>query len=379
MQIERMILTHPFVTLISVPIAAVVATVVTVVMIVAPLAYAQAPVAKRAIDTKPQQEILSNRAAVSNPNARVMAVDRCLGDPKFLERLGMSKRALVDTTQTQPVGLSVVDVDTKGQLGRRVQHESWSKAGYLGAVQRDTEGNIFVYAAPSFTLEKNPVEKSNVLYKVDNFSGEMTPYVEIEKGAPSSPQNPYGIVSTTFDCVTKNLYVASVFGSTPGGVNGTISVVDTKASKETKEPKEEPKARVAIRSFDAFALVAAQFPGGRRLLYASAREPVVLSRAIKDDGSLADDERVEVQLDDWAQLGDRRARRLRIDPQGQLLVRVQPFDFALSASSVIARAEMVFEFDTKESRFKMKTATETPTQTHALPAAQPAQPATPQK
>jgi hypothetical protein len=290
-------------------------------------------------------------------SARLLAADRCLGDPKFVARLGLSKRAMVDTTQTQPAGLTVVDIDAQGNLGRRVQHESWGKAGYLGAAQRDTEGNVFVYPAPSFTLEKNPVEKSNVLYKVDGFSGEMAPYVEIEKGAASNSQNPYGIVSTAFDCVTKSLFVASVFGSTPGSVNGTISIVDTAS----------PKARTLLTSFDAFALVVAQFPSGRRLIYASAREPIVLSRSIKADGLLADDERVEVQLDDWPQLGDRRARRLRIDPQGRLLVRVQPFDFALAASSVIARAEMVYEYDAKTSRFKMKTATETPTQTHATP------------
>lgn len=290
-------------------------------------------------------------AAQSRPTFRLQAGDRCLGDPKFLENLQLSKRAVVDTTQVSPVGMSVVDVNEKGQPGRRVHHQSWAMGGYLGAVQRDAEGNIFVYPAPSFTIEKNPPEKSNILYRVDSKTGVMAAFAEIEKPAPANTQNPYGIVATAYDCATHNIYVSSVFGSTPGKANGAISMVNTTNRKAT----------IVLPSLDTFSLTVAHFPDGRRLLYANAREPMVLSRSIREDGQLGDDERVEIQLDEWASLGDRKARRLRIDPQGRLLARVQPFDFTLSASSVIARAELVFEYDAAAARFKMLSAKETPT------------------
>lgn len=300
--------------------------------------------------TAPKQKTVVPSAAPTVAT-RLFAADRCLGDPKFLERLGMSRRAVVDTTQAMPVGMMVVDIDANGKPGRRVQHETWSQAGYLGAVQRDVDGNVFVYPAPNFTIEKNPPEKSNILYRVDSFTGAMTPFAELEKFAPANSQNPYGILATTYDCTTRKLYVASVFGSTPGVAHGSIAMIDTATGA----------SKAVISSFDPFSVVVAHFPKERRLLYAAAREPVVLSRAIRDDGTLIDDERVEIQLDEWNDLGDRKARRLRIDPRGRLLVRVQPFDFTLSASSSIARAELVFDYDVKSGRFKFLSAKETPT------------------
>jgi len=323
------------------------------VFLLASILAASAQTQKLAAPTPPATTALTPKANSPQSRApfRLQAGDRCLGDPKFLENLQLSKRAVVDTTQVSPVGMSVFDVNENGQPGRRVHHQSWAMGGYLGAVQRDSEGNIFVYPAPSATIEKNPPEKSNVLYRVDSKTGVMAPFVELEKPAPANTQNPYGIVATAYDCATRSIYVSSVFGSTPGKANGAISMVNTATGKAT----------IVLPRLDTFSLTVAHFPGGRRLLYASAREPIVLSRSIREDGQLADDERVEIQLDDWASLGDRKARRLRVDPQGRLLVRVQPFDFTLSASSVIARAELVFEYDATAAHFKLLSTKETPT------------------
>ena len=103
-------------------------------------------------------------------------MDTCVGNPKFLAKFGATTKALVDTTSTQFVGVSLLDVDARGEYTRRATHPSWSIAGDLGRVQRDADGNVYTYPAPAVTLVRNPFDKSNIIYRVNTDSGVMVAF-----------------------------------------------------------------------------------------------------------------------------------------------------------------------------------------------------------
>jgi hypothetical protein len=269
--------------------------------------------------------------------------DRCTGDPKFLEKLGMSKRAMVDTTSTHRIGLVVTDVTPQGQPGRSQQHESWAQAGYLGRVQRDKEGNIYTYPAPSVTLVYNPVEKANIIYRVESETGVMAPFVELPKEAPATERNPFGLLSLTLDCEQQALYASSVYGSTSTTEKGVIARIDLK----TKEVK------IVKRGIDALSLLVAFDERGKRLYAGASRDNAVVSYGFKKDGTLADDETVEIKLDDVKSAQDKRARVLRVDGRGRMYVRAIPFEYTLNARATIPTAEMIFVKSEKSGKLEV--------------------------
>jgi hypothetical protein len=281
--------------------------------------------------------------AAQAPIAKAQALtpgDRCTGDPKFLEKIGFSKRALVDTTSSHRIGLLVTDVTPQGQPGRSTQHESWTQAGFLGRVQRDRLGNIYTYAAPSVTLVHNPVEKANIVYRVESETGVMAPFVELPKEAAATEQNPFGLLSLALDCEANALYASSVYGSTASSEKGMIVRIDL-ATKEL---------RVMKRGLDALSLLVASDTRGKRLYVGTARDNAVVSFGFKSDGALADDETVEVKLDDVKSAQDKRARVLRVDGRGRLYVRAIPFEYNLAARTSLPTSESTFAKNDKSGK-----------------------------
>jgi hypothetical protein len=270
-------------------------------------------------------------SSATKPQA-LIAGDRCTGDPKFLEKIGFSKRALVDTTSTHRVGLLVTDVSPQGQPGRSTQHETWTQAGFLGRVQRDRDGNMYTYPAPSVTLVNNPVEKSNIVYRVESETGVMAPFAELPKEGPATEQNPFGLLSLALDCEQNALYASSVYGSTASSENGIIAKIDLKTKEVT----------VVRRGIDALSLLVAFDGRGKRLYAGAARDNAVVSFAINKDGSLGKDETVEIKLDDVQAAQDKRARVLRVDGRSRMYVRAIPFEYTLAARSTIPTTEMHF-------------------------------------
>jgi hypothetical protein len=272
-------------------------------------------------------------AAPTATSARTLiAGDRCTGDPKFLEKIGFSKRALVDTTSTHRIGLQVTDIQPDGRPGRSTQHETWRQAGFLGRVQRDKDGNIYTYPAPNVTLANNPVEKANIVYRVESDTGVMAPFVELPKAAPATEQNPFGLLSLTLDCEQNALYASSVYGSTASTENGVITKIDLATKAVT----------IVKNNIDALSLLVAFDGRGKRLYVGTARDNAVVSYGIGKDGKLADDESIDIKLDEVQTAQDKRPRVLRVDGRGRMYVRAIPFEYNLAARTTIPTTEMNF-------------------------------------
>lgn len=285
----------------------------------------------------------STVAPVAVATAALAPGDRCTGDPKFLEKIGFSKRSLVDTTSTHRVGLMVIDVNAQGQRGRTTQHESWSRAGFLGRVQRDRDGHLYTYPAPSVTLVHNPVDKANIIYRVDSETGIMAAFAEVPKEAPATEQNPFGLLALALDCEANALYAASVYGSTASSEKGVIARIDLATKNVT----------ILKRDVDALSLLVAVDRRGKRLYVGTARDNAMVSYGFKPDGTLADDEAIEIKFDTLKSALDKRPRVLRVDLRGLLYVRAIPFDYNLAARSSTPTAELHFVRNTTSGAFEL--------------------------
>jgi hypothetical protein len=265
-------------------------------------------------------------AALVNPT------DACAREPKFVKKFGMSARTMIDTTQAQPMGITVAEMDAKGGVTRRGQHPSWASAGYMGRILRDGEGFVYTYPVPSFSLEHNPPDKANIIYRVDSETAVMTPFVEIKSDKKPNTRNPFGLLALAIDCAQNALYAASVMGSTSSEEHGVIARIDL-ATREVK---------IVKRGVDALSLAVGAGQGARRLYVGTARDNTIVSFAIDTQGNLAESSNLEVDLDQFPTAQDKRARVLRWLPKGQLSVRAIPFDFTLAVRSSIPTGELTF-------------------------------------
>jgi hypothetical protein len=296
---------------------------------------AKNPAKPAASNPTPASTGSKDKSAPSNatqPELTLRPGDRCTGDPKFLEKIGFSKRALVDTTSTHRIGLQVTDIQPDGSRGRSTQHDTWKQAGFLGRVQRDKEGNVYTYPVPNVTLTYNPVEKANIVYRIESETGVMTPFVELPKVAPATEQNPFGLLALALDCEQNALYASSVYGSTASTENGVIAKIDLTTKAVT----------IVKKNIDALSLLVAFDGRGKRLYVGTARDNAVVSYALKKDGTLADDESIEIKLDEIQAAQDKRPRVLRVDGRGRMYVRAIPFEYNLAARTTIPTTEMNF-------------------------------------
>ncbi len=264
-------------------------------------------------------------AAVPPP---VGPADYCRGQPGFAQTLGFSPQALVSTSQTEPVGLAVIDIGPNGQPSRTYQDPTWDDAGWLGYVTFDGAGNLYVYPAPRESLTDNPPEKANIVYKVDGVTAQMTSLITLTAAAPNSPENPFGILGMTFDCDLNSLYVSTVAGSARASEVGKIVQVPLNAIGEA----------ATFPDVDAFGLSVYNWPDGKRLYYGLARTPDIYSIGLDENGNFVGEPQYELSMLD----PNFRAWRIRFEQNGTMTVRGLEFDFNLIATS--ERREVAYQF-----------------------------------
>ena len=267
-------------------------------------------------------------APTEPPPPPVGPADYCRGQPGFAKTLGFSPQALVSTSQTEPMGMAVIEVGPNGQPSHIYQDPSWDNAGWLGYVTFDRAGNLYLYPAPRESLVDNPPEKANIVYKVDAVTAQMTSLITLTAAAPNSPENPFGILGMTFDCDLNSLYVSTVAGSARTSEVGKIVQVPLEPLSEAAE----------LPNVDVFGLSIYNWPDGKRLYYGLARSPDIYSVGLDEAGNFVGEPQYELSLLD----PNFRAWRIRFDEKGVMQVRGLVFDFNLIATS--ERREVAYQF-----------------------------------
>lgn len=259
-------------------------------------------------------------------------VTGCQAQPRFTAGLGLGPRAALGSSVTGIMGLAVIDPDKPADAGGVFQHATWDDAGYLGPFVYDRQGNIFVAPAPLASLEDNPPEEQNTIYRVDTDSMEMRPFIALPSTRPPSGANPFGVIGLAYDCETDSLYASSVAGSTAGEELGRIHRIDI------------PSARVAAQreGRDSFGLGVFRGQAGKRLYFGLARAPELHSIALDAAGDFVGEPRRELSLAELPDGTQDKIRRIRFGPGPEMILQAYDFNYSLQAAS--ERIETVFRF-----------------------------------
>ncbi len=265
----------------------------------------------------------------------------CKAQPTFIKSIGFNPASSAfSTSENRKMGLWLLQFNTNGDTangGRKMyQHPSWKTAGWLGPIQIDPQGNCFVGPIPVINLIDNPPAKQNIIYKVDATSGEMKPFVELPVAENISPTNPYGIVAFAYLCESSILYTSSVQGSTRDKENGFIYAIETSTGKIIDK----------VASVDALGLGISYIEGKRKLYFGSARTPDVFSIILDKDGKFKGNPSLEISISGLGPRGDDKARKIRFDNNGNMLLYAVEFNYNLTAPT--EKQETLFNFSWNE-------------------------------
>lgn len=267
-------------------------------------------------------------------SGKVGSVDGCRIQPPFTQKLGFGRNTMLSTAERTLKGLVLVEpAQTSDAAPRTYQHPTWTMAGYLGPNTFDARGNLYVAPAPRVSLNENPPEKQNTIYKVDGETGVMSAWIALPVAAPVTLNNPYGVMGLAYDCETDSLYASSVAGSTRKEMLGRIFRIDAGSGKILSQ----------LDNVDGMGVSVFNTSQGKRLFAGSARTQDVLSVALTPQGDFAGAPQIEFTLEGLGPDGNDKARKISFDKANHMLVSGTKFNYNLAPPAAQIRP-MTYRF-----------------------------------
>jgi hypothetical protein len=182
----------------------------------------------------------------------------------------------------------------------------------------------------------------NKIYKVDCSSAKMDLFCTLPKPDSSREIVPFAVLGVYYDCHGQKLYAASVSGSSRDEEKGVIYVIDIKTAKVVDQ----------LKGYDAAAVFVCGASGEKRLLFGSTRKPNIYSVELNKDGTFKNNKvKTEFTLDQLGPRGNDKARRIRYDKSGNLLVHGVEFNYNLSAQSEKPETGYLFSYNEEEKKW----------------------------
>lgn len=288
---------------------------------------------------------LSCHNKVAEEDAYSIGTISCQVQPVYFSQTGLNvKSAALSTSEKKVKGLVAVEyVQTANglQKGKTWQHKTWSLYGWLGPITTDDKGNSYVAPVPVINVLENLTEKQNVVYKVDTRTAEMKPLVELPAPPVDNHENPYGVLSVYFDCDSKMLYASSVYGSDRANEQGVIYIIDP----QTGAIKDQ------LKGIDAVGLCVGGISGEKKLYIGSSRNSKVYSIELSKAGNFIGKINEEFTLDLLGPRGDDKARRIRFNKDGTMLVYGIEFNYNLTAATEKQETIYQFRYNDEEKRW----------------------------
>lgn len=261
------------------------------------------------------------------------SVDACRIQPPFTQKLGFGRNTMLSTAERTMKGLVLVEPAQNNAAPRTYQHPTWTMAGYLGPNTFDARGNLYVAPSPRVSLNENPPEKQNTIYRVDGETGEMTAWITLPVAAPITLHNPYGVLGLAYDCETDSVYATSVAGSTRSQMLGRVFRIDASSGKIASQ----------LDNLDGMGVSVFNTTQGKRLFIGSARTQDVLSAALTPQGDFAGAPQVEFSLEGLGPDGNDKARKISFDKANHMLVSGTKFNYNLAPPAAQIRP-MTYRF-----------------------------------
>ncbi len=272
------------------------------------------------------------------------SVENCVGNSDFVQRVGFDvAHSALDTRAKYVKGVALRELNANGNITNTYQDPSWTSAGYMGPFQRDAKGNIYLIPIPFINILDNPPEKSNIIYRIDDTTGVMSPLTDLPSDAPVTPENVYGLLGITYDCDTNSLYASSVFGSTYDHVAGSIFQIDPDSGA----------VKSTLPGVDAFGIGVFNGINSKRLYFGMARTSDIYSVGLDKNGGFTDDIRPEFSLVGLGTHEDEHAQSIDFQGRTVLVVKITQFDFNLVAPTETQQTVLTYNYNANEDQWHL--------------------------
>jgi hypothetical protein len=265
-----------------------------------------------------------------------IGIASCRNLAPFVRKVGFNTaRSGFSTSESTLKGLVLVQfpenpADTANKKVWR--HPSWEKFGWMGSITTDNTGAAYTAPIPKVNTLDNPLSQLNRVYKVDPETGELKLFCVLPAADTTAGVVSFAVLGVYFDCHAKKLYVSTVAGSTRDEERGKIYVIDQLSGKIEDE----------LEGYDAMAVFVGGVTGKKRLYFGSARNSTIYSIELNKSGKFKGEAREEFSLEDLGPRGDDKARRIRLDQRGNMIVFGVEFNYSLAAQS--NKPETIYQF-----------------------------------
>jgi len=270
-------------------------------------------------------------------------VNQCRTQPAFIAKTGLGRNTAIDSRQQGYTGLQLINVKT----GKTWQDPTWDDAGHIGAFERDRQGNIYVAPAPEVSLEENPPELQNRIYKIDAQTGKLALFMELPYPKPPSQNNPFGILGLTYDCNTDSLYASSVAGSTPNEELGRIYQINPATQQIISQ----------LDYTDSIGLGVFNTKTNKLLYYGSARASHAFSITLDAQGRFTGEPRYEFSLATLQGGNNTSVRKIQFQKRGQnylMTAKEIEFGFRLNAANPPFKNKYLFTYQSDDDKWKYR-------------------------
>lgn len=271
----------------------------------------------------------------------------CKGVPKYFPQAGFlpGKPFGFSIAEKGVTGLSLVQFPINGVPYKQFRMPEWDKAGHLGAVITDKEGNNFVIPRPFINTLKNDPADQNIIYKIDTHTGKMQPYIQLpSERSVENTQNPFGLMGLVLDCETDIIYASSVLGSSADIEAGSIHAIST---------GDQPEVLATLSGLDAMGLGIYYFKGQKYLIFGKARNSDVYRIALNDKGGFKGEPEKMLTLELLGDRGDDKPRKIRFNNKSEMMVSGINFNFNLANSPDKQENVYSFQFDPATENWRL--------------------------
>ncbi len=262
----------------------------------------------------------------------------CSAFPEFMKKMDFDGyNTAFSTNEIDQVGIVAYELkdryDLHSEKVKFYKDESWSKAGYLGPIVYDEQGNIYTAPLPKVNTLDNPPEDQNTIYIIDTNTGVMKEFYKLPVDALPNSRNPFGIMGLHYDCESGLLFVSTISGSSSEQEIGKIFSLDIKSKILTE----------IISDVDALGLGILNHKDQKYLIYGEARNSIIRAVLLDDSNHVSGNQNAFIDLTGLGIRGDDKARKFQIK-EGQLDIYAVPFMYNLAAPRVKQESVYTFKF-----------------------------------
>jgi hypothetical protein len=266
----------------------------------------------------------------------------CGSIPKFVSSLGINSNEVAYSSSEKMVKGICLVYAAKDGAKKVYQDSNWSKYGNMGPLAIDEMGNAYVAPVPMVNVIDNKIEDQNKVYQINTITGKMSELINL-KNKVSQSANPYGVIGLSYYCGKQLLYASSIAGSTADSIKGNIYCIQLKTKKVIGQ----------LKKIDAMGVCVANFNNKPCLFFGNARNQNVYYVWLNSDGSMQQKINYAFSLTSLGPRGDDKAKKIRVNNKGELVVTGKPFYYNLTAPTDVQETVYKFNFNTAANQWQL--------------------------